>query len=219
MQRAITYRATTYGRNARGHLGIALLLLSMGGYSVSAHAVLTWGSLGTPQSISLQIGSTSTGNVNSVNFDVSNALLAPNNASVQGTPSSDTPSTSPTGGVPIIFSATFTSRAATNYVNVKVTATTPVGLTCVAGSGCGSTVVPFNTISWVAYGNGTDSNSQVADVKSGTFVNNGTQNLSYAGYKGSSPTVSNNLIFNYNASTIYPAGRYTGRVTYTATIL
>lgn len=218
MQRAITYRAT-YGRNARGRLGIALLLLSMSGYSVSAHAVLTWGSLGTRQSISLQVGSTTTGNVNSVNFDVSNALVAPNNTSVQGTPSSDTPSTSPSGGVPIIFTATMTSRASNNFVDVKVTATTPVGLTCVSGSGCGSTVIPFNTISWVAYGNGTDANSLVTDVKSGTFVNNGTQNLSYAGYKGGSPTVSNNLIFNYNASTIYPAGRYTGRVTYTATIL
>ena len=218
MQRAITYRATC-GRDARGRLGIALLLLSMGGYSVSAHAVLTWGSLGTRQSISLQVGSTTTGNVNSVNFDVSNALVAPNNTSVQGTPSSDTPSTSPAGGVPIIFTATMTSRASNNFVDVKVTATTPVGLTCVSGSGCGSTVIPFNTISWVAYGNGTDANSLVTDVKSGTFVNNGTQNLSYAGYKGGSPTVSNNLIFNYNASTIYPAGRYTGRVTYTATIL
>ena len=218
MQRAITYRAT-YGCNARGRLGIALLLLSMSGYSVSAHAVLTWGSLGTRQSISLQVGSTTTGNVNSVNFDVSNALVAPNNTSVQGTPSSDTPNTSPAGGVPIIFTATMTSRASNNFVEVKVTATTPVGLTCVSGSGCGSTVIPFNTISWVAYGNGTDANSLVTDVKSGTFVNNGTQNLSYAGYRGGSPTVSNNLIFNYNASTIYPAGRYTGRVTYTATIL
>ena len=218
MQRAITYRATC-GRDARGRLGIALLLLSMSGYSVSAHAVLTWGSLGTRQSISLQVGSTTTGNVNSVNFDVSNALVTPNNTSVQGTPSSDTPSTSPAGGVPIIFTATMTSRASNNFVDVKVTATTPVGLTCVSGSGCGSTVIPFNTISWMAYGNGTDANSLVTDVKSGTFVNNGTQNLSYAGYKGGSPTVSNHLIFNYNASTIYPAGRYTGRVTYTATIL
>ena len=218
MQGAITDN-TTHWHNARWRLGIALLLLSMGGYSLSAHAILTWGSISSPQAISLQVGSTTTGNVNSVNFDVSNALVAPNNTSVQGTPSSDTPSTSPTGGVPIIFSATMTSRASSNFVDVKVTATTPVVLTCVSGSGCGSTVIPFNTISWMAYGNGTDSNSQVADVKSGTFVNNGTQNLSYAGYKGSSPTVSNNLIFNYNASTIYPAGRYTGRVTYTATIL
>ena len=218
MQGAITYN-TTHWHNVRWRLGIVLLLLSLGGYSISAHAVLTWGSLSTPQAISLQVGSTTTGNVNSVNFDVSNALVAPNNTSVQGTPSSDTPSTSPTGGVPIVFSATMTSRASTAYVEVKVTATTPVGLTCVSGSGCGSTVIPFSTISWVAYGNGTDANSLVTDVKSGTFVNNGTQNISYAGYKGGSPTVSNSLIFNYNASTIYPAGRYTGRVTYTATIL
>jgi hypothetical protein len=218
MQGAIAY-FTTHWHNARWRLGIALLLFIGSAYPLSANAVLTWGSLGTRQSIALQVGSSTTGNVNSVNFDVANALVTPNNTSVQGTPSSDTPSTTPTEGVPIIFSATLTSRAATNYVNVKVTATTPAGLTCVAGSGCGSTVVPFNTISWVAYGNGTDSNSQVVDVKSGTFGNNGTQNLSYAGYQGGSPSVSNTLIFNYNASTIYPAGRYTGRVTYTATIL
>ena len=218
MQGAIT-NYITQRYNTCWRLGIALLILSIGGYSVSAHAVLTWGSSGTNQSITLPVGSTTAGNVNSVNFDVSNALLNSNNTSVQGTPSSDTPITSPTGGVPIIFSATMTSRASNAYVDVKVTAKTPAGLTCVSGSGCGTTVIPFNKISWVAYGNGTDANSLVTDVKSGTFVNNGTQNLSYAGYKGGSPTVSNSLIFNYDASTIYPAGRYTGRVTYTATIL
>ena len=90
MQGAITDN-TTHWHNARWRLGIALLLLSMGGYSLSAHAILTWGSISSPQAISLQVGSTTTGNVNSVNFDVSNALVAPNNTSVQGTPSSDTP--------------------------------------------------------------------------------------------------------------------------------
>ena len=212
--------ASTAVHDTSWRVGIAFCTVLMGGYPWgAAHALLTWGSLGARQSISMQIGSETTGTVNSVNFDVTGSLLSPDNTSVQGTPSSNTPSTTPLGGVPIIFNAALTSRAATNYVYVKVTATTPAGLSCVSGSGCGLTVVPFNTISWVAYGNGSDANSQVVDVKSGTFVNNGTQNLSYAGYQGGSPNVSNILMFKYNASTIYPAGRYTGRVTYTATIL
>lgn len=184
-----------------------------------AGAVFTRVALGSaPRSITLQVGSTT--GIDNVIFDVSgnDAAALPR-----------APITNPSP-------ATVDFRITANRVNsgfepwITLTANSSTGLSCVAGTGCGSTVIPFNNISWVS----TNPDSSGLDIQSGAFDGSATQQLAryqnnyrectlwvviclaYAYYD---TNMSNTLRFVYSNSTLYPAGQYKGRVTFTATML
>ncbi|RZI97741.1 MAG: hypothetical protein EOO54_29510, partial [Haliea sp.] len=107
-----------------------------------AGAVFTFTAFGSPRRIILQVGSANT-TVNNVTFNVNNAGLFLNPTPVTGTPGNGTPATAPANGTEIRV----TTRIPANVAGTRVTLTvdSSAGLTCVGGSGCGATVIPFNT--------------------------------------------------------------------------
>jgi FlaG/FlaF family flagellin (archaellin) len=88
--------------------------------------------------------------------------------------------------------------------NATLSVTSPLSLDSLPAT----FVIPFNSISWVGGGKG----DSPATIASGTFVGGTTQPLlSIAANKWFEAC----LAFNYANAQIYPAGIYTGRVTYT----
>lgn len=178
-----------------------------------AGAVFTFTAFGSPRRITLQVGSANT-TVNSVTFDVNNAglFLAP--APVTGTPGNGTPGTTPANGTEIRVTTRIPASA--GGARVTLTVDSSAGLTCVGGSGCGATVIPFNSVSWTSYNH--DATFPTFDIQDGTFSGSATQPLTNFTVTGASVTMSNVLIYEYANATMYPAGQYRGRVTYTAAI-
>ncbi|GER21353.1 hypothetical protein VCH24_64050 [Variovorax boronicumulans] len=184
-----------------------------------AQAVFTRVALGSaPRSITLQVGS-ATG-VDNVVFNVSGAAAA-------ALPRA--PVTNPTPG-----SVNFSITA--NRVNsgfepwITLTANSSVALKCVAGTGCGTTEIPFDSISWTT----ANADPSGLDIQSGAFNGGATQQLTRyqnnyrectfwiiicLGYAYYDTNMANTLNFQYSNSTLYPAGQYKGRVTFTATML
>ncbi len=180
-----------------------------------AGAVFTRVALGSaPRSITLQVGS-ATG-IDNVVFDVSGAAAA-------ALPRA--PITNPTPGS-VNFSIT-ANRVSPGFEPwITLTANSSVALKCVVGTGCGTAEIPFDSISW------TTANAAASglDIQSGTFNGGATQQL--ARYQNNyrecfllifctsyDTNMANTLNFRYSNSTLYPAGQYKGRVTFTATML
>lgn len=80
----------------------------------------------------------------------------------------------------------------------------------------GSTVIPFNTVSWTSYNHAAP--YATLDIQNGTFDGSASQPLALRTLTNTSIAMSNVLIFQYDNATFYPAGQYTGRVVYTATL-
>ena len=180
-----------------------------------AHAVLTNVLVGSaPRSITLQVGSPG-GTIDNVVFDVTGTNVSP-------TP---VPVTNP---ATVGFSIT-ANRVTSTGTTVTLTADSSAGLPCVAGTGCGTTVIPFNKISWTS-----DSPAGTGlDIQDGTFDGGAAQPLaSYPNnvrvctfwlficvdYDYYDTNLQNNLRFTYANDVLYPAGQYRGRVTFTATM-
>lgn len=178
-----------------------------------ASAVFTFIPLQAPRTITLQVGSAGS-TVNNVTFNVNGNNTSPNPQPVVGIPSAGTPATNPAGGVRVRMRASWPRGNAT----VQLTVDSSAGLACVGGSGCGVTVIPFNTISWVAYEKSDFANF---DIQNDRFSGGANQTLASFSCCGGNAGVemANTLVFTYSNTTLYPAGRYTGRVTYTATLL
>lgn len=189
--------------------------------SPDAGAVFIFTPLGTPQAVTLRVGSANT-TVNRVTFTVSNANVSPNPTPVTGVPSAGTPATSPAGGVEIEVITRNPSRAFAQYT-MTLTADSSSNLACVAGSGCGATIIPFTAIRWTSYNQQTGTGAG-SDIQSEAFDGTAAQPLaSYTSYSilgfGNSVTMRNVLVFEYDNATLYPSGRYLGRVVYTASNL
>jgi hypothetical protein len=171
-----------------------------------------------PRSITLQVGS-ATG-IDNVVFDVSGAAAA-------ALPRA--PITNPTPGS-VNFSIT-ANRVSPGFEPwITLTANSSVALKCVVGTGCGTTEIPFDSISWTS----ANADPSGLDIQSGAFNGSATQQLAryqnnyrectfwivicfaYANYD---TNMANTLNFRYSNSTLYPAGQYKGRVTFTATML
>lgn len=171
----------------------------------------------TPRRLTIQVGSAQFGTINSVTFTVNNDSLNANTAPIQGVPSATagTAATSITNGILVRVTSEIPITLTNVWQNVKLTVDSPVGLTCISGTGCGTTVIPFNTISWVS-----DSPSPSAglDIASGTFSGGTTQTLFWVGSINGGLKAENILVFSYSNNTLYPSGQYTGRVTYTASL-
>jgi hypothetical protein len=95
-------------------------------------------------------------------------------------------------------------------------------MACVAGSGCGTQVIPFNLIRWAAANQGSFSypgSGNFLTVQDGAFDNSGNQQLTVFGNASAGIEMNVVMFFEYRANVFYPAGRYRGRVFFTATMM
>ena len=196
---------------AWGRVVVGLLLLLV--LIPKASAVFTFSELTPERSITMQVGSSLFGRINSVKFDVSNASISSNSVLVTGIPSdtANTAATSPAGGMSVHLTAKMPETA-----QVTLNVDSAAGLSCVAGSGCGMTIIPFNTISWISYNH--NATYPTLDIQNGTFNGSSSQILATYSFFNTSVKMSNVLIFQYANTTLYPAGQYSGRVTFTGSM-
>lgn len=165
-----------------------------------------------PVRLELQIGTPQPNVIDRVRFDVpaqnvGNATLVP----------------ASTGGVDALMRI---ALAGGEQQSMRTTVDSSVGLQCATPASCGSTVIPFSDISWTVTPAPSGQYAQF-DWQDGAFTGGATQQLlAFTFTSGNLPfwrravvTVASTLNFNYANSTIYPAGRYRGRVTYTTTLL
>lgn len=193
-------------------LGIGLMLAG------EVQAVFTFGSLTSRRMITMQVGSSLAGTINNVTFDVNNSLVSPSPAAVTGVPSNTagTPVTSPANGVLVSMTAQIPTVSASSWTQVVLTVNSAAGLVCVGGSGCGSTIIPFSSVSWVSHNQ--DTTYPGLDIQNGAFNGSASQTLTNFYLTGASVTMQNVLVFQYANATLYPAGQYSGRVTFTASM-
>lgn len=177
----------------------------------NASAVFTFAAYTPVRQITMRVGSAGA-TVNDVTFNVTGANISPTPVAVTGTPGASSPVTSPVGGTEITLTAGLVSPGGQR---VTLTADSSAGMTCVGGTGCGTTVIPFTTVSWTSYNHVT---FPTFDIQDGAFTGATNQTLTNYTVSGGSVTMSNVLIFQYNNTTLYPSGQYKGRVVYTATI-
>ncbi len=193
----------------------AAVLMGLLGLVSEAGAVITVvaGYVGT-RTLTLSVGTPVTGTIDTVQFNVGggtvgNSLPTAANPIVNG---NGTAISAAGGGVAIrVF---FQTPAATVPDTLQVTVTAPAALTCPVGN-CVGTTIPFSSISWNI------TTTSALDFQPGTFVNGGTLTIEGPGTLNVAGTVNitNTLLFRYANTTAFPAGNYTGTVTYTATLI
>lgn len=182
-----------------------------------AGAIITYTNLNGPQRVTMRVGSAN-GTINSVNFSVTGANVSPTPVPVTGVPGNFTPATAPANGTEIQVTANIGSNS-TRTITLSVDSS--AGLACVGGSGCGTTIIPFSTVSWTSYNKETGLFAG-EDLQDGTFTGATNQVLA-SGVVSTNPgqgiqvVMTNVMIFRYNNAVLYPSGQYTGRVVYTAT--
>lgn len=153
------------------------------------------------------MGSTG-GTIDNVGFTVSGANLQPSPA----------PVTRPDTVTVLLTADKALLALAVN--TVRLTATAAPGLGCTTPTSCGSTSIPFSTISWVS----TNPDATGQDIQSGSFNASGSPQqlaqfpLPLLSLLSARTEMNNALRFRYANSTLYPSGTYTGRVTFTATM-
>ncbi|MDQ0073773.1 hypothetical protein J2W34_005593 [Variovorax boronicumulans] len=208
------------GRKARsrrrGLLGAAVLAA---GAAMPAGAVITTVSdSGGVYAISLRVGSLT--GIDTVAFSVTGNNVALTPTAVTGSQTID---------VSVTPIRPTTSSSTARPVTLKVDSL--AGLPCQSG-GCGSTIIPFSQISWVASNNGA---AATGDIQNGRF--NDTNNQQIASFNANATFCSFPLIifclgytyqsnamnatrlqFSYDNDVIYPAGNYKGTVRFTASM-
>ena len=192
--------------NPAPRVGIALrvlgVLLTASLHAADAGAVFINFDLNSPFQLRLRVGST--GNtVDTVSFPaISGANISP-------APSAVTYAS-------LVDVEVSLQRPAINFPNnVVLTVNSTAGMACVAGSGCGSTIIPFTDVCWVS----TNKVAGGGDIQDGCFTGSATQPLASFGWVlFSSRRMYNTLRFTYANARVYPAGQYRGTVTYTATV-
>ncbi|MGJ7604523.1 hypothetical protein ACSFA7_09270 [Variovorax sp. LT1R20] len=208
-----------FGRKARsrwrGLLGAAVLAA---GTAMPAGAVITTVSdSGGVYAISLRVGSLS--GVDTVAFNVTGTNVGQAPTAVTGSQTID---------VSVTPIRPTTTSGTARPVTLKVDSV--AGLSCQSG-GCGSTIIPFSQISWVASNNG---NAASGDIQNGRF--NDTNNQQIASFNANATFCSFWLIFclgytyqsnamnatrlqfSYDNDVVYPAGNYKGTVRFTASM-
>ena len=179
----------------------ALALVSTNSYALYTEALVNI----QHRQITLTIGSATTA-IDTVSFPVAaaNVGLGP----VTGTPS-----------ILITLSVRKPGSAAkpiTGTQTLTVDSSSP--LSCVAGSGCGSTTIPMSTIGWTSVVLQTGANAG-KDIQNGSFNGSASQVLSNTSIPNTSEremTITNTLTFTFSNAAVYPAGTYRSRVVFTA---
>ena len=191
--------------NPAPRVGFALrvmgVLLTASLHAADAGAVFIDFPLNNPLRLTLRVGSPT--GVDVVNFGaISGANISP-------TPSAVT-------YAPLVDVEVSLQRPGFSTPNdVVLTANSVAGLVCVAGSGCGSTAIPFSDVCWVS----TNKVTGGGDIQDGCFTGSATQPLARFGrVLFNSRRMYNTLRFTYANARVYPAGQYRGTVTYTATV-
>ena len=191
--------------NTTPRVGFALrvmgVLLTASLHAADAGAVFIDFPLNNPLRLTLRVGSPT--GVDVVNFGaISGANISP-------TPSAVT-------YAPLVDVEVSLQRPGFSTPNdVVLTANSVAGLVCVAGSGCGSTAIPFSDVCWVS----TNKVTGGGDIQDGCFTGSATQPLaSFGRVLFNSRRMYNALRFTYANARVYPAGQYRGTVTYTATV-
>ncbi len=124
-------------------------------------------------------------------------------------------STQPTASTDIEVKAwTFSFGFVNTDRTVTVTADSTAGMACATPATCGSVIIPLSKVSWVS-GNATAPAGGVFDMQSGTFSDGAAQTL--ASFP-SRRRMQNNLTFKFANDAVYPAGTYSGVVTFTASM-
>lgn len=96
---------------------------------------------------------------------------------------------------------------------VTVTANSAMGMSCTTAPSCGATTIPFDTVSWTVGSNAKADGG--GDVQPGSFNMSAAQPIARF---PSARQLKSTLFFRYANATVYPAGTYTGRVTFTASM-
>ena len=217
MQDLVQHRGRRHQR-----LQIAVGLVAFAGCVFDANAVVTVtaGYTGT-RTLTMRVGTPTAGAVDIVQFNVVNPTVGNSLASAASVNGNGVAIAASSGGVQINMNMKVPSGNLNQLFTMTVTS--PPALTCVSG-GCGTTTIPFSTISWIA--SPTPSGTYATlDIQSGTFTAGSKQSMN------SYPTTTNTaltfaatvdfssiLTFSYSNVTAYPAGNYSGAVTYTATL-
>ena len=192
--------------NPAPRVGLALrvmgVLLTASLHAADAGAVFINFDLNSPLQLRLRVGST--GNiVDAVSFPaISGANISPAPSAVTYAPLVD-------------VEVSLQRPAFSTPNDVVLTVNSTAGMACVAGSGCGSTVIPFTDVCWAS----TNKVAGGGDIQDGCFTGSATQPLASFGWVlFSSRRMYNTLRFTYANARVYPAGQYRGTVTYTATV-
>jgi hypothetical protein len=171
------------------------------GLLTPAEAVFT--NLGIPffHTISIRVGSFG-GTVDTVNFGTVAGNVVGNSAAITAS-----------GTVDVVVNAlTLVSGSRT----VTVNADSAAGMSCQTAATCASTLIPFSAVSWTVSNSVAPSGSpSVFDIQAGSFNTSASQTI--ASFP-SGRRMDNTLSFKYANSTVYPAGTYRGRVTFTASM-
>lgn len=165
--------------------------------------------------LTMRVGAATFGTVNNVTFGVTGANIGPSPAPVIGVPDANAaPASATANSVRVSVSNRWTDFAGQRVV---VTANSSAGLACASGT-CGTTVIPFNKVSWTSSGLETGTYAG-QDFLSGSFSGSPSQTLlDFTAPAARSFSIVNDWVFSYSNDTLYPAGVYTGRVTFTATM-
>ena len=198
------------------HLRMAFVFLSLAAASSQAGAVVTiTGGYFGPRTLTLRVGSTA--GVDTVQFNVvgsSTGNSLPAGAPIQG---NGTAIAASSGGVAFRMSMQLPIGSLSQAMTTTVTS--PAALTCTGGN-CTGYSIPFSSISWTVSPAPSGPNAAF-DLQNGTFAGGGTQTLlnfvvTFGG--GSAVDVTSTMNFTYANTVAYPAGTYTGTVTYTASL-
>jgi hypothetical protein len=165
--------------------------------------------------LTMRVGNQLIGAVSTVGFDVTGANTSPTPTPVTGVPSaSSAPASAPANAVRISVSNRYGIAQGNRVI---VTVDSSAGMACSAGP-CGSTTIPFNTISWTASSLATGTYAG-QDFGSGTFNGSGSQTLlDFSAAALQNFSIVNDWVFSYSNATLYPAGTYRGTVRFTATM-
>lgn len=189
----------------RPHLGTALralgALLTASLHAADAGAVFINFPMANPLQLRLRVGS-SGNKVDVVTFpNISGANISPAPSAVTYTPL-------------VEVELSLQRRQADSPNNVVLTVNSSAGMAC-QSVGCGSTVIPFSEVCWVS----TNKDSGGGDIQNGCFTGSASQQLASFGWvEPYSRRMYNTLQFSFQNSRVYPAGSYSGMVTYTATV-
>lgn len=183
--------------------------------SESANAVVTvvTGYTGT-RTLTLRVGATA--GVDTVQFNVQGAAVG--NSQVYAAAVSGNGSQVAAVGTGVTFRMYMQVPSANIPQPMTTTVTSPAALTCSAGN-CSGYSIPFSSIGWTV--TPAPSGTYAAlDLQNGAFVGGGTQtllNFSLITAAGTAE-VASAMNFYYTNTVAYPAGNYTGTVTYTTSL-
>lgn len=176
---------------------MALLSATALGLLAPAEAVVTHLDNSSVDTISIRVGSVNA--IDTVNFGAIAGNAVGNNVAVGAA-----------GTVEIVVSA-----AGTGNRTITVYADSAAGMSCQSVSSCGATTIPFSAVGWTVGSLNSPGGLPVFDMPAGSF--SGSDSQTVASFKPAQ-RLSNTLSFKYANTTVYPAGTYRGRVTFTASM-